>query len=77
MEQGKIYRLEIPVEPAANLFKAKHRIRVDICNSNFPNFDINRNTGDPTSRQWRLAVNTIYHEAKHASSLKLPLYPFP
>jgi len=75
MESGKLYQIEIPVEPAANLFKANHRIRLDICSSNFPNFDINRNTGDPNGRECRIAENTVYHEAEHASCIVLPIYP--
>ena len=76
MEPGKIYRIEIPLEPSANLFAVNHRIRVDICSSNFPNFDINRNTGDPNDRRWRIAENTIYHEMNHASCIVLPTHPF-
>ena len=75
MESGKLYQIEIPIEPAANLFKANHRIRLDIYSSNFPNFDINRNTGDPNGREWRIAENTVYHEAGHASYIVLPIYP--
>ena len=46
-----------------------------ICSSNFPNFDINRNTGDPNGRECRIAENTVYHEAEHASCIVLPIYP--
>ena len=74
MESGKLYQIEIQVEPAANLFKANHRIRLDICSSNFPNLDINRNTGDSSSSEWRIAENTVYHEAEHASYIVLPIY---
>ena len=75
MEAGKIYRIEIPLEPSANLFAVNHRIRVDICSSNFPNFDINRNTGDPNDRRWCIAENTIYHDMNHASCIVLPTHP--
>ncbi len=73
MEPGTVYEIRLPIQPAANLFKAGHRIRVDISSSSFPNFDINRNTGDPLSRQWRIANNTIHHGGEHASFLKLPI----
>jgi uncharacterized protein len=73
MEPGKVYRLEIPLEPSANLFKAGHRIRIQICSSNFPAFDINRNTGDPHDRRWRIAQNTVWHDAVHASCIVLPV----
>ncbi len=73
MEPAKVYEIRLPVQPAANLFKAGHRIRVDISSSSFPNFDINRNTGDPLSRQWRIANNTIHHGGKHASFIELAI----
>jgi putative CocE/NonD family hydrolase len=75
MKAGEVYRLEIPLEPSANVFKAGHRIRVAVCSSNFPSFDINRNTGEPDGRRWRLANNTVWHDAGHPSCLVLPLSP--
>lgn len=74
MEAGQAYRLEIPLEPAANVFRAGHSIRIDICSSNFPNFDINRNTGDPNDRTKRIATNTILHNREHASAIVLPVF---
>ena len=73
MEAGEAYCLEFPLEPAANLFRSGHRIRVEICSSNFPNFDINRNTGDPHSRESRVAENTIHHDSARPSSIVLPI----
>jgi len=32
----------------SNLFKAGHRIRIAISSSNFPRFNRNLNTGEPT-----------------------------
>ena len=73
MKTGEVYCLEFPLEPTANLFRAGHRIRLDICSSNFPNFDINRNTGDPHSHVSRIARNTIHHDADRPSSIALPV----
>ena len=73
MQTGEVYHLDFPLEPAANLFRAGHRIRVHICGSNFPNFDINRNTGDPRSHESRNARNTVYHDAARPSCLVLPI----
>ena len=73
MQQRQKYRLTFPLEPAANRFMANHRIQIYICSSNFPNFDINRNTGDPTSHHVRIARNTIHHDALHPSSIELPI----
>ena len=73
MKPGERYRLEFPLEPTANRFKAGHRIQIYICSSNFPNFDINRNTSDPSSRESRVASNTVYHDAARPSSIELPI----
>lgn len=73
MNVGQEYRLEIPLEPSANRFKAGHRIRVDVSSSNFPSFDINHNTADPGERSWRLANNTVWHDGSHPSCIVLPV----
>jgi hypothetical protein len=61
----------------ANLFAAGHRIRLDISSSNFPKFDVNRNTGEPegASRRRRVAVNTVFADAARPSRLVLPVLP--
>ena len=75
MKSNETYQIEIPLEPGANVFKRGHRIRIYICSSNFPNFDINPNTGDPNNRKPRIAHNTIHHDAEHPSQIVLPLMP--
>ena len=47
MKPGEIYEFTIQLYPTSNLFKAGHRIRLDISSSNFPRFDLNPNTGEP------------------------------
>ena len=73
MKAGKVYEVTVAIQPAANLFKAGHRIRIDISSSSFPNFDINRNTGDPRDPSWRIAHNIVHHDAKYLSSIELPI----
>ena len=53
MKPGEVYRVGIPLPPISNLFKAGHRIRLDIASSNFPKFDVNPNTGEPMGRHTR------------------------
>lgn len=74
MKPGEKYRLDFPLEPAANRFLAGHRIQIYIVGSNFPNFDINRNTGDPAGHASRVARNTIHHDAANPSHIELPLW---
>ena len=77
MKPGKTY--EITIEPFAtcNLFKAGHRIRLDISSSNFPRYDVNSNTGEPEGRAQtrRVATNTVFVDRKRASHVVLPIVP--
>jgi putative CocE/NonD family hydrolase len=73
MKPGEVYRIELPLEPTANRFKAGHRIQVYVTSSNFPNFDVNRNTADPNDKTPRIAHNTVHHDAAHPSSIELPI----
>jgi putative CocE/NonD family hydrolase len=70
---------EIAIEPFAtsNLFKAGHRIRLDIASSNFPHFDVNPNTGeaDGMARRRQVAVNSVHVDAAHPSHIVLPIIP--
>jgi putative CocE/NonD family hydrolase len=74
LNAGEVYRLEIALEPSANRFKERHRIRIAVCSSNFPAYDINRNTGDPNDRRWRIANNTVWHDTKRPSCIVLPIW---
>jgi putative CocE/NonD family hydrolase len=77
MTPGEIYRVEIPMYGTGAVFGAGHRIRVDVSSSNYPRFDRNPNTGDPIGKHHstRIAVNTIHHDAQHASFITLPVVP--
>ena len=63
--------------PTSNLFKAGHRIRVDIASSNFPHFDVNPNTGGPEGGgdAGRIARNTLFMDASRPSRVILPIVP--
>jgi hypothetical protein len=74
---GEIVKIKIVLFPTANLFRAGHRIRLDISSSNFPKFDVNPNTGEPDGqgRRKRIAVNTIFADATRPSHVTLPILP--
>lgn len=77
MKPGEIYEFTIRLYPSSNVFKAGHRIRLDISSSNFPRFDVNPNTGEPLNDNRRTvsATNTIYHDRAHLSHVILPVIP--
>ena len=70
---GHVYEVTIIVEPAGNLFKAGHKIRLDISSSNFPRFDVIPNTGEPLGRHSHTAFanNAVYHDVRHPSRVVL------
>lgn len=61
----------------SNVFKAGHRIRVEVSSSNFPRFDRNPNTGGAIGRdaEMQSARQTIVHDAEHPSHIVLPILP--
>ncbi len=77
MKPGEVYEFTIKLYPTSNIFKAGHRIRLDISSSNFPRFDVNPNTGEPLNDNRRrvTATNTIYHDSAHLSHVVLPVIP--
>jgi uncharacterized protein len=61
----------------SNLFRAGHRIRIQVTSSRFPVFDRNPNTGEAFGVTSRMvpARQTIYHDAAHPSHVTLPILP--
>jgi putative CocE/NonD family hydrolase len=77
MEPGQIYAIRIEAFPTSNLFKAGHRIRIDVSSSNFPHFDFNPNSGEPEGKATRMQIanNRVYVDADHPSHVLLPVIP--
>jgi uncharacterized protein len=74
---GKVYEFTIDMWSTSNLFKAGHRIRLEVSSSNFPRFDRNPNTGHElfVDAETRPALQTVMHEREFASYLTLPVIP--
>ncbi|HVF10176.1 MAG TPA: CocE/NonD family hydrolase, partial [Abditibacteriaceae bacterium] len=77
IEPGRIYEYTIDLQATSNVFKAGHRIRVQITSSNFPLWARNLNTGAPvaTGDTFQPAHQTIHHDETHPSHIILPLIP--
>jgi putative CocE/NonD family hydrolase len=77
MVPGTVYPITIVLPPTANLFARGHRIRLDIASSNFPQFDVNPNTGEPLGRHThtRRARNTVHFGPDTPSHILLPVVP--
>ena len=77
MTSGRVYEVCISLPPVSNLFKAGHRIRLDVSSSNFPRFDVNPNTGEPLGRHTHTAQaeNTVHLDRLRPSHVVLPVIP--
>jgi uncharacterized protein len=76
---GEVYEYTIDLVATSQVFKAGHRVRVDVSSSNFPCFDRNPGNGAPTAtateRDFVVAEQTICHDAAHPSFITLPVIP--
>ncbi|MCX5358257.1 CocE/NonD family hydrolase [Streptomyces sp. NBC_00124] len=61
------------------VFKAGHRIRVQVTSSNFPRWDRNLNTGEPeeSATTARAARQQLFHDPARPSRIVLPVVPVP
>ena len=73
----EVYEYKMDLGPTAYVFKAGHRIRVQVSSSDFPQWDRNLNTGGPLgaegAAQARVATQTVLHDADHPSRVTLPV----
>jgi putative CocE/NonD family hydrolase len=77
LEPGQPYAFNIDLWATSNIFKAGHRIRLQVTSSNFPRWDRNPNTGHPFGQdaELRTARQTILHDRQHPSHVLLPVVP--
>ncbi len=74
---NQVYKYSIDLCATSYLFKAGHRVRLEISSSNFPRFDRNLNTGAPLGEGsiGETAKQTICHSASYPSHILLPVIP--
>ncbi len=75
MQPGTVYEILVEAFPTSNLFRAGHRIRLDVSSSNFPHFDFNPNSGEPEGnwKTMRTATNTVHLDTTRPSHVVLPI----
>ena len=75
MEPGEAYKARFGLPPISNLFKAGHRIRLDVASSNFPRFDVNPNTGETVGKHSHTLRerNIVYVDITRPSQVALPV----
>jgi putative CocE/NonD family hydrolase len=76
---GRVYEYTIDLIATSQVFRASHRLRVDVASSNFPCFDRNTGSGAPaaiaTEADFAVTEQTIRHDAAHPSHITLPVIP--
>jgi putative CocE/NonD family hydrolase len=74
---GQVYLLTLDRMLTSNVFRAGHRIRVQISAAFSPHFSRNLQTGESeiTSSRTQLGHIRIYHDAEHSSRIVLPVIP--
>jgi len=77
IEPGKAYEYSIELGNTSTVFKAGHKIRLEISSSNFPHYVRNQNTREDVGSSTRMqtAQQTILHDDDHPSQLALPVVP--
>ena len=72
---GEVQEVTIELAPTSNVFKAGHRIRLEVSSSNFPFADPNPNTGRTlfTDTETIVAEQKVFHGDKSPSHLILPV----
>jgi putative CocE/NonD family hydrolase len=77
LEPGEVAEYRIRCYPTSNVFKAGHRLRLDVTSSSFPRFARNLNTGEDVATGTRMEVarQTVLHTDAYPSHLVLPVIP--
>jgi len=76
---GEVYAYRIDLGATSQVFKAGHRIRVDIASSNFPCYDRNSGSGKPagqvTEDDFVTATQRVCFGPGRPSAIRLPVIP--
>ncbi|GAY24127.1 MULTISPECIES: CocE/NonD family hydrolase [Sphingobium] len=78
LEPGKPYLLRIELLPTSNLFKAGHRLQLDVTSSCFPRWARNLNIWDEwggTLAEAKIAHQQVLHDETYPSRILLPVIP--
>jgi putative CocE/NonD family hydrolase len=70
-----VYRVEVDLWSTAHVFLAGHRLRLQVCASDFPRYDRNPGTGQTSADVDRVLPqrNLLFHDRARPSHLVLPV----
>jgi len=76
---GEAHEYTIDLIATSQVFKAGHRLRVDIAGASFPQFDRNPGNGAPsataTEEDFVVQHQTVFHDGARPSHITLPVVP--
>jgi putative CocE/NonD family hydrolase len=77
IKPGQVYEFNIDLGSTSYVFKAGHRVRLEVSSSNFPRYDRNQNTGHEfgADAETRPATQSVFHGPRYPSRLILPIIP--
>ena len=77
LEPHRVYEFAIDVGVICHVFRAGHRVRVEVSSSNYPAFDRNPNIGGPIGGEHAFhlqpAHQTVFHDGARPSFIELPV----
>lgn len=75
MRAGEVYELTPTPMSTSYLFRAGHRLRIEVASAKFPQYMRNLNTGGNNYDETEAVVarNTVHHSPRHASRIVLPV----
>jgi putative CocE/NonD family hydrolase len=76
--KGNIVELVFDLFPTSWVFKKGHRIRLSIAAADWPTFDLHPKLSpknNPSDQANTVPTITVYRDAKHPSSIELPIIP--
>jgi len=73
----RVYEYRLDLWATSHLFKAGHRVRLEVSSSNFPRYDRNPNTRHELFADAAIerAHQAIFHDRRHGSRVVLPVIP--
>jgi hypothetical protein len=73
----RVYEYRLDLWATSHLFKAGHRLRLEVSSSNFPRYDRNPNTGHDLFADAELAQahQSVFHDSRYCSRVILPVIP--
>lgn len=79
LQPGHPVEVSVDLAGTSNVFRAGHRIRLEVSSSNFPRFDRNTNTGALIAADHgvEVATNTVFHDTSRPSHITLPVIARP